>query len=262
MSPARPGRAGDDESQRQVWGVRPVQEMLEARPREVERILVARQAQGTLGRVLRVARHAGVPVSHVPRELLDRRVAGRARHQGIVAVVAPVAYADPDEICRLAAERADGLVVLLDGVTDAGNLGAIARSAAAAGAQGLLLHTEGTAGVSGVALKASAGVLSRLPVAREPRMPARLRSLRERGFDAVLLDPRGDAAWDAAELGGRTALVVGGEERGARPGTARECNIRVAIPLGGGVESLNVSVAAGVVLFELVRRRRGAAGDP
>lgn len=245
-----------------VYGVRPVQELLTARPRRVERLLVARETGPRLGRLMREVREAGIPVSYVPRTVLDRRVGRGGTHQGVAAVVAPVDYTAADEVCRLAEQRPDGLLVLLQGVTDSGNLGAIARSAAAAGAQGLLLATEGTAGITAAAMKASAGTLARLPVAREPRPQKRLDALRQAGFRAVLLDPRGQTPWDRGLLEGRLAVVAGGEERGVRPAVARACDLRISIPLAEGVESLNVAVATGVLLFEIVRRRRRGGGDP
>lgn len=241
-----------------VYGVHPVLEALERRPAEIERILVAREiGGGRLGRLLRTARESGVPVSHVPRGVLARRAGAGAAHQGVAAVVAPIAYADADGLVErvLAAERP--LVVVLDGIEDPRNLGAILRSAAAAGADGVLLGRDGTVGVTPAAVKASAGTAGRVPVARDGRLPARLARLAEAGFRVVALDPRGDRVWHDAPMDGPVAIVAGGEGRGLRPGILRRCDLRVAIPLAAGVESLNVSVAFGVVLFEAVRQRAG-----
>lgn len=240
-----------------VYGANPVFELLTVRLREVERVLVARDRRAGVGRVLRLAREAGIPVTHLAREVLARMVGRAAAHQGIAAVVSPVAYAEAQELYEQAqAER--GLLVLLDGVTDPGNLGAIIRTAAAAGAVGVLLSGEGTVGLTPVVAKAAAGALERLPVAREAAPPRRLRELQQRGFQALALDGRAETAWDEPDLTGRTIVVAGGEGRGLRPGVQRACGSRVAIPLAAGVESLNVSVALGAVLFEAVRQRRAA----
>lgn len=258
--PAGPGvssrSAGEEPRAEFVYGLRPVQELLERRLRDVERIFVAREKKAGMGRILRVAREGGIPVTHLPRQLLSRKVGARSTHQGIAAQVAAFPYADPDRLCRAAVEKQDGLLLLLDRVVDPGNLGAILRSAAAAGADGVLLGVEGTAGLSPAVAKASAGAVERIPVAREPRPARRIEALREQGFSALALDPRGDRPWDRADLSGRTLLVVGGEARGPTPGVIRACTGRIAIPLAGGVESLNVAVAASVLLFELVRQRR------
>jgi len=256
----RAGSTGEEPAAEFVYGVRPVQELVERRLRDVERIFVAREKRSGLGRILRVAREGGIPVTHLPRQLLARKVGTRTAHQGIAAQVASFPYADPERLCRAAGDKADGLLLLLDRVVDPGNLGAILRSAAAAGADGVLLGVEGTAGLSPAVAKASAGAVERIPVAREPKPARRIEQLRGRGFSALALDPRGDLPWDRADLTGRTLLVVGGEERGPAPGVIRACGARVAIPLAAGVESLNVAQAASVLLFELVRQRRDDPG--
>lgn len=243
-----------------VYGVRPVQELLERRSTEVERILVARERVSGLGRILRMAREKGIPVTHLARDLLRRKVGAQATHQGIVAQVAARAYTPVEDICRAAGSRKDGLLLLVDRVVDPGNLGAILRTAAAVGADGLVLATEDTAGLSATVAKTSAGAVERVPVGREPRPPRLVERLRERGFSSVVLDPRGDRTWDQIDLGGPLVLVLGGEARGARPGVVRACEHRVSIPLVGKMDSLNVAVAAGVLLFERVRQRRASMG--
>jgi 23S rRNA (guanosine2251-2'-O)-methyltransferase len=239
-----------------VYGVHPVEEAMATRLRSVERLYVAREGTaGRVGRLLRQARQAGVPISHVPRQVLARRLGRHAVHQGIAAAVTPVPYADPDALCAAAAAQPHGTLLLLDRVTDPRNLGAILRTAAAAGAAGVLLG-EGSVGLTPAAVKTSAGVAGRLPVAREPRPGPRLTALAAEGFRGVALDPKGATSWDRIDLTGRLLLVVGGEGPGLRPGLATRAEHRVSIPLAAGVESLNVSVSVGVVLFEAVRQRR------
>lgn len=247
-----------------LYGVHPVLEAIERDPRSVARVWVAREdARGRIGRVLRVARQAGVPVSHVPRDVLARRAGRHAVHQGIVADVAPVRYAEPDEIVRRASEARDGVVLALDGVEDPRNLGAILRSGAAAGVSGVLLSDRRTAGLTATAVKASAGAAARLRIARDPGLGRRLEAFRAAGFRVVGLAAEGPVTWDdpAVDLAGPVVLVAGGEGRGLRRGLSSKCDTVLAIPMARGVESLNVSVAVAIVLFEAVRRRRAASGS-
>lgn len=252
------GRARRDEAPANlVYGVHPVTEMVERRPGEIERLWVAREAAGAVGRILRQARVSGVPITHLPRELLARRLGIRAIHQGILAEVAPARYATVEGLVSAAGRSADAILLLLDGVEDAGNLGAILRTCAASGVGGVILAREGTAGLGALAAKSAAGTLDRILVAREAKPPERLRALADSGFSVLGLDPRGGVPWDQVDLRGRLVLVAGGEQRGLRPGVAGACGQRVSIPLAAGVESLNVAVALGVLLFEAVRQRRG-----
>ena len=125
-----------------------------------------------------------------------------------------------------------------------------------------MLASDGTAGLGPAAIKASAGAAERVPVAREAKLSKRLEALAGQGFSVVGLGPRESLAWDEVDLTGRIVLVAGGEERGLRPGVARVCTHHVAIPLAPGVESLNVGIAIGVLLFEAVRQRRRVVGAP
>lgn len=238
-----------------IYGLHPVLEAIEAGKRGIDRIFVSREGGGhALGRLLRAAREAGIPVTHLPRPMLEKKAGKRAVHQGVAAIVSPIAYADPEALCR-EAPRPE-LLLALDGVEDPRNLGAALRCAAAAGVGGVLLGMESTVGLTPAAVKTSAGAAERLAVAREPKLPRRLRSLAERGVSPVALDPRGGASWDGIDWTLPTIVVAGGEGAGLRRGVLDACHSRVAIPLAEGVESLNVSVAVGIVLFEAVRQRR------
>lgn len=239
-----------------VYGVHPVAELLEARAAEIERVFALTDKRAGVGSLLRKARLAGVPVTHLPRDVLQRKLGARAVHQGIAAQVAPVAYRSVDEICDAAAGKQDAMLVVLDGVADPRNLGAALRTCAGAGVSGVILGTEGTAGLTAGAVKASAGTVERVAVGREPKIGRRLRDLSERGFRTLGLSAQGALPWDRADLTGRIVLVAGGEHRGLRPGTADACQELISVPLAGGVESLNVAVALGVLLFEALRQRR------
>jgi len=239
-----------------LFGLHPVLEAIEAGRRTVDRVIVAREGGGkNLGRLLRAARAAGVPVTYLPREVLAKKIGARAAHQGVAALVTPIPYADPDEICRAAASRPAGLLLVLDGIEDPRNLGAIVRTAAAVGVDGILLGTEDTVGITPAVAKTAAGALERVPIAREGRLARRLSALKSLGFRAVALDPRGPARWIAPDYAKPTVLIAGGEGRGLRRGLLDAADHRVALPLAAGTESLNVSVAVGVVLYEAVRQR-------
>ena len=196
-----------------------------------------------------VAREAGVPVRVRPRAELDDR-AGGVLHQGVLAVAPPFAYAS------LADLRGD-LVVVLDGITDPQNLGAIARSAEAAGAAGLVLPKRRSAHVTPAVEKAAAGALSWLEVAVVPNLVRALADLAERGLWSVgLAGEAPETVWECRLLDGPTALVVGAEGAGLSRLVAERCDATARIPLAGSVESLNASAAAAVALFEVQRRRQ------
>lgn len=203
-----------------------------------------------------------LPVKEVGRGQLDRLTGGGSEasvvHQGVVLQVPPFSYLHPDDLLRRALEAPEpALIVALDGVSDPHNLGAIARSAAAFGAHGLLLPQRRAAGVTAAAWKTSAGVLAHLPVARATNLVQALRAAADAGLMVAGLDGRGELDLDALELAtGPLVLVVGAEGRGLSRLVGDTCDVRVRIPLGGQVESLNASVAAGVALSEVARRRR------
>ncbi len=261
-SPAERGRGVASEAEI-LFGLHPILEAIESGRRTIERILVAREGGGAgLGRLLRLAREGGVPVTHVPREALARKAGRGAVHQGVAAIVSAMPYADAEALCREAVGDPEALLVVLEGVEDPRNLGAVVRTAAAAGASGVLVPAERSVGLTPAVAKASAGALERIGVAREPRLRRRLESLREAGFRLLALESSGDRSWDRLDLSGRNVVVAGGEGRGLRPELGALCSHRISIPLERGVESLNVSVAVAVVLYEIVRQRRGRQGGP
>jgi 23S rRNA (guanosine2251-2'-O)-methyltransferase len=246
----------DDDRSEVLFGLHPVLEAIESGKRTIDRVLVAREGGGhNLGRLLRAAREAGIPVTHLPKEILAKKAGRRSVHQGVAALVSPVPYRSSDELCSEAARGGSGLLIALDGVQDPRNLGAVIRTAAAAGAHGVLLGTEDTVGITSATAKTAAGALERIGVAREPKMGRRLDDLKARGFQVVGLDVRGGIRWDRVSYRGPVVLVAGGESRGLRRGLLEAADARVALPVAPGVESLNVSVAVGVVLYEVVRQR-------
>jgi 23S rRNA (guanosine2251-2'-O)-methyltransferase len=192
-----------------------------------------------------------VPVEVVSAPELDR-LTGTHDHQGVAAQVESYPYANAREMA------AADLLVVLDEVSDPRNLGAVARSALASGAHGLVLPKRRSAGVTPAAVKASAGATEHLPIAHVSNIAAYLKELQNAGF--WVYGAAGDAARSYLDLdyAGKVALVLGSEGRGLRPLVARTCDVLASIPMAGAVESLNVSVAAALLLFE-ARRQRGAS---
>jgi len=229
-------------------GIHPVAEALRSK-RPLERLLVAQGAGGPrLQEIIDLARRMSVPVRFEPRSALDR-LAGSPAHQGVVALGAAQKYAD----IEAAAETR--LVVVLDGVEDPHNLGAIIRTAHAAGAGSVIIPERRAASVTDVVAKAAAGALEHLPIARVTNINRALEELKERGFWIYGLDERGEQNYDAVDYGSPTAFVLGGEGKGLHEQVRKHCDVLVRIPMAGKISSLNVSVAAGVVLFEWKRRQ-------
>ena len=236
-----------------ICGVNPVLEALAAGTRHFDRLLVVKGLRGKrLSEAIRRATRLGIPIRFEMRETLDR-MAGGVPHQGIIAIVSekPVLALPAllDEV------KSPALLVVLDGVEDPRNLGAILRTAEAAGADGVLLPERHSAGLSEVVARASAGALEHVPVARVGNLVQALQALKERGVWVVGYDAAGTERWDAVDLTKPVALVLGGEGRGMRRLVREHCDHLVSIPHFGHVTSLNVSVAAGVALYEAVRQR-------
>ncbi len=246
--PAGAGRRSAGAARHVVPGRRPVAEALRA-GRALHEVVVQRRAGAELAVLRRAATEAGLPIREAEREALDE-LSGGVLHQGVVAVAPPFAYRTLGEV------TGGDLVVVLDGVTDPQNLGAIARSAEAAGADALVLRERRGALVTPAAEKAAAGALSWLDVAVVTNVTAALRELADAGFWSLgLAADAADDVWHSALLDGRVALVVGAEGAGLSRLVAERVDALAAIPLRGRMASLNAAAAAAVVLFEVARRR-------
>ena len=229
-------------------GIHPVSEALRAK-HPLERIVVAQGAGGPrIQEIIDLARRAGIPLRFEPRAALDR-LAGSSAHQGVVALGAASRYADID-----VAETSQ-LVVVLDGVEDPHNLGAIIRTAHAAGAGAIIIPERRSASVTDVVAKAAAGALEYLPIVRVTNINRALEELKEKHYWIYGLDERGAETYDRVEYATPTAIVLGGEGKGLHEQVRKHCDALVKIPMAGKIASLNVSVAAGVALFEWKRRR-------
>jgi 23S rRNA (guanosine2251-2'-O)-methyltransferase len=237
-------------------GIHAVGEALRA-GRPLDRVLIARDSKNRrLQPIIDECRRLGVPLRFEPRAALDRLAQGGV-HQGVVAEAASKAYAKLAEV--LAALDHPGLLVMLDSVEDPHNLGAILRSAHAAGADAVLLPERRSAGLTETVAKAAAGALEYLPVVRVPNINRTLESLKEKDYWIYGLDERGTQNYDEPDYSGNVAFVLGGEGKGLHELTAKRCDFLLRIPVAGRIASLNVSVAAGIVLFEALRKRRAKA---
>lgn len=239
-----------------LTGPHGVLEALRAGRRTLRRVWLARAERGGMSESIQaLARERGVPVEVRPRADLDRRVKGTP-HQGVLAEAEPFPYVEAEEIVSLALRAGEAaFLVVLDGIMDPQNLGAILRTAEAAGVHGLILPRDRATGVTPTAVRASAGATEHLPVARVINLSAFLAWVKEHGLWVVGADPRGSPLY-AADLKEPLALVIGAEGRGLRPLVRRRCDFQVRIPLSGRVASLNASCAAAVCIFEVIRQRQ------
>ncbi len=237
-----------------IAGIHPVREALVAGC-PLERVTVARGLAGPrIQEIIDLARERGVPLRFEERRNLDRMAHG-ANHQGVVAVGAAARYAELADVAGRAA-----MVVALDGVEDPHNLGAIIRTAHAAGAGAVLIPERRAAGITETVARAAAGALAHIPLVRVGNLGRALDDLKGRGYWIYGLDERGTEDHEQVEYAAPTVLVLGGEGRGLHQNISKRCDHLVRISLAGGIASLNVSVAAGVALFEWRRRTRAAAG--
>jgi 23S rRNA (guanosine2251-2'-O)-methyltransferase len=238
-----------------IYGINSVSEALKARGRAFEWVGVAKERHDLrLQRVIEECRKQKVPVRFLQRAELDQ-LAGNNSHQGVVAVTSTKQYNDLDDVIE--GKRGDySLIVVLDGVEDPHNLGAILRTADAAGADGAVIPERRAAGITGTVAKASAGASAHLPVAKVTNIARTLEELKSRNIWTVGLDERAPQRYDQIDYKMNCAIVLGGEGKGLHDLVKRKCDFLVSIPMLGMVSSLNVSVAGGVVLYEAVRQRQ------
>lgn len=241
-----------------IAGRNPVVEALRANvPSTALYVAIGVDADERVTQAVQLAADRGISVLEVPREELDRKTHG-ALHQGLGLQVPEFDYAAPDELLEAAAESDEPpLIVALDGVTDPRNLGAVVRSAAAFGANGVLLPQRRSAGMTAVAWRTSAGTAASLPIAQAVNLTRQLKSYAKQGLMIVGLDADGSVDLDGFDLAtGPLVIVLGSEGRGLSRLVRETCDATVSIPMAAGVESLNASVAAGVLLAEVARHRR------
>ncbi len=215
----------------------------------VEKVLMEKGAEGSLGRIFAEARRRGVRVQFVDRAVLDRESAER-RHQGVIAYTTDFEYADFHAL----GGGEESLIVLCDGIEDVHNLGSIIRVAECAGADGVVIPKAKGASVTDAVIRISAGAAEHIPVAKVPSVNYAVDELKKRGYWVYALEADGEPIY-GTRLTGKVALVVGGEDSGVHRLTREKCDKTLSIPLCGRVNSLNASVALGIAVYEVVRAR-------
>ena len=238
-----------------IFGIHAVEEALAARGRGFDYVaIVPGRGDHRMQKIVQLCRTAGVAVRTMPREQLSR-LAQTANHQGVVAVTAEKQYGELEDI--LARKRGQySFVLLLDGIEDPHNLGAIIRTAEGAGADGIIIPERRSVGVTGTVVKASAGASEYLPITRVTNASRTLEDLKSRNLWTVGLDERGDKLYDQLDYKMDCVLVLGAEGHGLHEQIRKKCDFLVKIPMLGKVPSLNVSVAAAIVMYEVARQRR------
>lgn len=241
-----------------LTGIHAVREALDAQ-RPFDRIVIAKGRQDTrVEEIVQLARKQNIPVRFEDRRELDR-LANSKDHQGVVALAAARAAGTLEDILAAAnqgtSHGSKGLIVLLDGVEDPHNLGAIIRTSLAAGAHGVVIPERRAAGLTDTVARSSAGALAHLPVAKVTNLAQTMEELKEAGYWLVGLDERADTSYTKVDYSSPVGIVLGGEGQGLHDLTRKRCDFVVSLPTTGPVKSLNVSVAAGVILFEVLRQR-------
>lgn len=241
-----------------IWGRHAVLSMLEGdRPVNKVWLLRALEKDAIFAQVRRLAKAKGATVQLTERGKLDALTNGE-NHQGVVASAATHEYLDLSDLITKAKEHQEPLIVLLDGIEDPHNLGAIIRSAECAGAHGIVLPQRRSASLTGVVEKTAAGALEHMPIARVVNLPRAIEELKEAGFWVVGAEASGDRWIYDVDLTGAIALVIGSEGAGMHRLVTEKCDFVAKLPLLGKTTSLNASVAAGVMLYEAVRQRLAA----
>lgn len=237
-----------------IYGIHPILEALNA-GKDIEKILLSRELRNVQVReITTIAEQREIPVQKVPNEKLDSFT--KANHQGIVAFVSMIEYQPIEDIIIRSFESGrQPLFVVLDRITDVRNLGAIARSAECAGVDAIIVPSRGSAQINADAIKTSAGALNLLPVHRSPNLKNTLRYLHDSGVKLIAVTEHGSTDYTTSDLTGPVAFIMGSEDEGISPEYLKLCDDRILIPLLGTISSLNVSVAAGIIIFETLRQR-------
>lgn len=242
------------EKNEMIFGVRAVIEAIQA-GKEIDKILIKKDIQSDLARDLfAILKQTSIPVQRVPVERIDRIT--RKNHQGVVAFISPVTYQHTEDLVPFLFEQGKNpLFIMLDGITDVRNFGAIARTCECAGVDAIIIPSKNSVSVNADAVKTSAGALLTLPVCREHNLTQTLRFLKSSGFKIVAATEKGDYDYTKADFSSPTCLIMGAEDKGVSYDNLALCDEWVKIPLFGSIESLNVSVAAGILIYKAIEQR-------
>lgn len=219
--------------------------------KNIDKILLEKNPQGSLNKIFAEARKADVRVQFVDKKVLDKESA-EGRHQGVIAFCTDYEYSTLDEI--ISNKKENGLIILCDGIEDVHNLGSIIRVAECAGADGVIIPSNNSASVTEAVIRISAGAAEHMPVAKVKSINYAVEELKKAGYWLYALEADGDDIYKA-DLSGNIALVIGGEDSGVKRLTREKCDFCISLPLKGKVNSLNASVALGIAVYEVIRRR-------
>lgn len=239
-----------------IAGRNPIIEALKA-GRPINKILLARTTghHPVIAGILHLSRSKGIPVEYVPREVIDN-LGTTGTHQGVIAYVAVKDYVTLDDLLAISQERKEPpLYCILDGIEDPHNLGAIIRTAEAAGVHGVVIRSRRAVGLTATVAKASSGAVEYVPVARVPNISQAIETLKKSNVWVVGIDAAAEIEYSKADLKLPTAIVIGGEGKGVSDLVRKRCDYLVSIPMRGRITSLNASIAAGLVMYEALRQR-------
>jgi 23S rRNA (guanosine2251-2'-O)-methyltransferase len=237
-----------------IYGLHPVTEAIKS-GKEIDRVLFKKGLQGAFSaELLQLVRQYDIPFQFVPQEKLDRIT--RKNHQGVIALITEISYQTLENLVQMVFEEGKNpFFLILDGITDVRNFGAICRSAECAGVHGIIIPRQGSAQINEEAVRTSAGALLRIPVCRERSLNNTANFLKDSGIRLVAASERSKVHYFKEEFIQPLAIVMGSEETGISPELLKGCDQIVKIPMQGEISSLNVSVAAGILMFEVVRQR-------
>jgi len=240
-----------------IEGRNPILEALKS-GRPIGKILIAKNIErhGVIGEIIHRAQTGGILLEWVDRQAIDR-ISETGASQGILAFTSAKAYTELDNLLLISAEKNEpAFYILLDGIEDPQNLGAVLRTADAAGAHGVVIRERRSVGLTPVVEKASAGAVEYVPVARVTNISRTVKTLKQKNVWVIGVDPSGETDYTQVDYKPPTALVIGGEGSGLTDLVKKNCDFVVSIPMKGRISSLNTSVAAGIVMYEVVRQRK------
>ncbi|HOE03972.1 MAG TPA: 23S rRNA (guanosine(2251)-2'-O)-methyltransferase RlmB [Bacteroidales bacterium] len=237
-----------------IFGIHPVIEALKSGT-EINKIFIRKGLlSDAIGQLINLAKPLNIPVQFIPQERFNKYT--RKNHQGVLAIVSPVEYQPWEEVLhRVFASGRDPLFLVLDGITDVRNFGAIARTAECTGVDAIIITTTNNPGITADAVKTSAGALNTVPVCRVKYLSDTLKALRQSGLSIVACTRSNDTPYIEADFNRPLAIVMGSEDKGIEPVNLNQCELNIGIPVFGSLDSLNVSVATGVVVYEVLRQR-------
>jgi 23S rRNA (guanosine2251-2'-O)-methyltransferase len=237
-----------------IYGLHPVTEAIKS-GKEIDRVLFKKGMQGAFSaELLQLVRQYDIPFQFVPQEKLDRIT--RKNHQGVIALVTEISYQTLENLVQMVFEEGKTpFFMILDGITDVRNFGAICRSAECAGVHGIIIPRQGSAQINEEAVRTSAGALLRIPVCRERSLKNTANFLKDSGIKLVAATEKAADNFFMVDYSAPLAIIMGSEETGISPELLRSCDQIVKIPMQGEISSLNVSVAAGILMFEVVKQR-------